>query len=88
MNNTGVEHSGANLTATLEEIESLIALNATAVSGLARIIGVRLAKGMHGGIIFHSSLTARPRAVQRLHLASKAFVLTLSGSRRTAGVRR
>ncbi len=73
MNNAGVKTSGAYLAATLEEIEGLMALNVTAVSWIARVIGVRFAKEMRCEIIFIHSLTARPGPYSVLYLASKAL---------------
>ncbi len=82
VNNAGVEYFGAYCNATPEEIDRLIALNVTAVSQLARAVGVRLARRGRGEIIFVSSFAARPGPYSALYNASKTFVSTLSVSLR------
>lgn len=78
VNNAGVHSLGAYLGKPVSEVNRLIAVNVTAVSNLASTIGRQIAARGKGGIVFVSSLGARPQPYTAVYAASKAFVSTLA----------
>ncbi len=75
--NAGVDMLGAYLCNTPESVQSLLAVNVTAVATFASTIGRSVAKRGRGAVIFVSSLGARPTPYMATYAASKAFVSAL-----------
>jgi len=79
INNAGVPHPLFILAPTAESIESLIALNTTAVTRLAAAVAPRLAQSGSGAIVNIGSVVGfAPEFGMSIYGASKAFVLFLS----------
>eukprot|EP00171_Calliarthron_tuberculosum_P002010 IDg2010t1 len=83
VNNAGVELVGAFLTKAAADVARVVAVNATAMALLAHGIGSRIASRAHGGgVIFVSSVLARPSPNMATYAATKAFTTTLAVSLR------
>lgn len=79
INNAGVPQPKGFLEQTAESIESLIALNTTAVTRLAAAVAPRLAQSGSGAIVNIGSVVGfAPEFGMSIYGASKAFVLFLS----------
>ncbi|MEZ5454885.1 MAG: SDR family oxidoreductase [Lysobacteraceae bacterium] len=79
INNAGKAQAGAFADQTAEEIESLIALNVTAVTRLAAAVAPRFAQSGSGAIVNIGSVVGfAPEFGMSIYGASKAFVLFLS----------
>lgn len=79
INNAGIESMGLYIGVPVQEVERLIAVNVTSVATIARLVGRQIAeRGTSGGIIFTSSIGARPSPFAGLYASSKAFVSTLA----------
>lgn len=79
VNNAGIAGEGPILTADPAHIDSMIALNVSAVTRLAAAIAPRLAARGAGTIINIASVTAlMPEAFTAVYPATKAFVLAFS----------
>lgn len=79
INNAGVPQPKGFLEQTAESIESLIALNTTAVTRLAAAVAPRLAQSGSGTIVNIGSVVGfAPEFGMSIYGASKAFVLFLS----------
>lgn len=81
VNNAGIESVGAYMELDTSEVEKVIELNVTAVARLTSTVGKQLVqRGRGGGLIFVSSINARPWPYLALYAASKSFVSTLAVS--------
>ena len=79
VNNAGIAGEGPILTADPAHIDSMIALNVSAVTRLAAAIAPRLAARGAGTIVNITSVTAlMPEAFTAVYPATKAFVLAFS----------
>lgn len=79
VNNAGIAGEGPILTADPAHIDSMIALNVSAVTRLAAAIAPRLAARGAGTIINMTSVTAlMPEGFTAVYPATKAFVLAFS----------
>lgn len=79
VNNAGIAGEGPILTADPAHLDSMIALNVSAVTRLAAAIAPRLAARGSGTIINITSVTAlMPEAFTAVYPATKAFVLAFS----------
>lgn len=79
INNAGMPQSKGFLEQTAERIESLIALNTTAVTRLAAAVAPRFAQSGSGAIVNIGSVVGfAPEFGMSIYGASKAFVLFLS----------
>lgn len=79
INNAGIAQSGSFTEQTPDSIESLIALNVTALTRLASAIAPRLVKAGEGSIVNISSIVGlAPEFAMTVYGATKAFVLFLS----------
>lgn len=79
VNNAGIAGEGPILTADAAHIDSMIALNVSAVTRLTAAIAPRLAARSAGTIINITSVTAlMPEAFTAVYPATKAFVLAFS----------
>lgn len=79
VNNAGIAGEGPILTADPVHIDSMIALNVSAVTRLAAAIAPRLAGRGAGTIVNITSVTAlMPEAFTAVYPATKAFVLAFS----------
>ncbi len=79
INNAGIAQSGSFTEQTPESIESLIALNVTALTKLASAVAPRLVKAGEGSIVNISSVVGlAPEFAMTVYGATKAFVLFLS----------
>ncbi|MFG6091600.1 SDR family NAD(P)-dependent oxidoreductase [Enterobacter soli] len=79
INNAGIAQSGSFTEQTPESIESLIALNVTALTRLASAVAPRFVKAGEGSIVNISSIVGlAPEFAMTVYGATKAFVLFLS----------
>ncbi|MGG7447244.1 SDR family NAD(P)-dependent oxidoreductase [Kosakonia oryzendophytica] len=79
INNAGIAQSGSFTEQTPESIESLIALNVTALTRLASAVASRFVKAGKGSIVNISSIVGlAPEFAMTVYGATKAFVLFLS----------
>lgn len=79
INNAGIAQSGSFTEQTPESIESLIALNVTALTRLASAVAPRFVKTGEGSIVNISSIVGlAPEFAMTVYGATKAFVLFLS----------
>ena len=79
INNAGIAQSGSFTAQTPESIESLIALNVTALTRLASAVTPRLVQAGEGSIVNISSVVGlAPEFAMTVYGATKAFVLFLS----------
>lgn len=79
INNAGMPQPKGFLEQTAEHIESLIALNTTAVTRLAAAVAPRFAQSGSGAIVNNGSVVGfAPEFGMSIYGASKAFVLFLS----------
>lgn len=79
INNAGIAQSGSFTQQTPDSIESLIALNVTALTRLASAVAPRLVKAGEGTIVNISSIVGlAPEFAMTVYGATKAFVLFLS----------
>jgi len=79
INNAGIAQSGSFTEQTPDSIESLIALNITALTRLASAVAPRLVKAGEGAIVNISSVVGlAPEFAMTVYGATKAFVLFLS----------
>lgn len=79
INNAGMAQSGSFVQQSAQDIESLIALNTTALTRLAAAIAPRLAQAGAGTIVNISSVVGlAPELGMTIYGATKAFVLFLS----------
>ncbi len=79
INNAGIAQSGSFIEQTPDSIESLIALNVTALTRLANAVAPRLVKAGEGAIVNISSVVGlAPEFAMTVYGATKAFVLFLS----------
>lgn len=79
VNNAGTALSGGFLDQSIGGIETLIGLNVTAVTRLARVAGERFAAAGNGAIVNVSSVLGfAPEIGMTVYGATKAFVLYLS----------
>lgn len=74
----GVQLAGAYLSHDLGRLNDLVRVNTSATAILAATIGRRIASRGRGGVIFVSSLGARPMPYLAAYSASKAFVSALA----------
>lgn len=75
--NAGVDMIGSYFAHSTPSIQNLISVNVTAVASLASTVGRNVARRGRGGVIFVSSLGARPVPYMAAYGASKAFVSSL-----------
>ncbi|MGT3339335.1 SDR family NAD(P)-dependent oxidoreductase [Yersinia enterocolitica] len=79
INNAGIAQSGSFAEQTPNSIESLIALNVTALTRLASAVAPRFVKAGEGSIVNISSIVGlAPEFAMTVYGATKAFVLFLS----------
>ncbi|MFU2317088.1 SDR family NAD(P)-dependent oxidoreductase [Rahnella sp. PCH160] len=79
INNAGIAQSGSFTEQTPDSIESLIALNVTALTRLASAVAPRLVQAGEGSIVNISSIVGlAPEFAMTVYGATKAFVLFLS----------
>ncbi|MBN3195984.1 MULTISPECIES: SDR family NAD(P)-dependent oxidoreductase [Pectobacterium] len=79
INNAGIAQSGSFTEQTPDSIESLIALNVTALTRLASAVAPRFVKAGEGSIVNISSIVGlAPEFAMTVYGATKAFVLFLS----------
>jgi short-subunit dehydrogenase len=79
INNAGIAQSGSFTEQTPESIESLIALNVTALTRLASAVAPRFVKAGEGAVVNISSIVGlAPEFAMTVYGATKAFVLFLS----------
>lgn len=79
INNAGIAQSGSFTAQTPDSIESLIALNITALTRLANAVAPRFVQAGEGSIVNISSVVAlAPEFAMTVYGATKAFVLFLS----------
>lgn len=79
INNAGIAQSGSFIEQTPDSIESLIALNVTALTRLASAVTPRFVEAGEGAVVNISSIVGlAPEFAMSVYGATKAFVLFLS----------
>lgn len=79
INNAGIAQSGSFIEQTPDSIESLIALNVTALTRLASAVTPRFVEAREGAVVNISSIVGlAPEFAMSVYGATKAFVLFLS----------
>lgn len=78
VNNAGSGLHGSFFRSSAQELSQVIAVNVTALVALTSTVGTAIAKRGKGGIIFISSIGARPMPYLATYAASKSFVSTFA----------
>lgn len=79
VNNAGLGRFGATLEQSIEDMETMIQVNVTALTVLARLFGAEMARHGEGYILNHASFAAiQPVPSYSVYSGTKAYVLAFS----------